>query len=199
MATKYFEKFPKLLYTLDDRETGQLVPDIFRRVKINDELKENNAFYDLYDIQEGETPEIVASKFYGDPGLHWIILSYNDIIDPRFEWPLTEYELVRYIEGKYGPGSLNDINRVENLQGFAIASTFVLLNLAPGITGRLVLGGPNDPVQLPANHAPPAVNSVYITNYQRETFLNEQKRKIKILKPEVVSSIVDTFETLITK
>ena len=81
----YFRKFPLLAYTLDDGVSYQYVPDILRRVKLSEEIKRNKAFFDKYDIMDGETPEIVADKFYGDPTLHWIVLLANEIIDTANE------------------------------------------------------------------------------------------------------------------
>jgi len=46
----YFENFPTLYYTLDDNRTGQLVQDIFRRIVLSAEVKNNNVLYELYDI-----------------------------------------------------------------------------------------------------------------------------------------------------
>ena len=102
----FFEKFPYLYYTLDDKNTYQIVPDILRRIKLSEELKNNNAFFDQYDIRDGETPEMLADKFYGNPMLHWVILLANDIIDPRFDWPLDYYNLVEFCKGKYGEHSI---------------------------------------------------------------------------------------------
>jgi len=97
----YFQKFPYMIYTLDDYVTGQLTKDIFRRVVALDELKSNYSAFDLYDIKEGETPEILADKIYGNSTLHWVILLTNDIIDPRFDWPLNYYNLFEYCKSKY--------------------------------------------------------------------------------------------------
>jgi len=97
----YFSKFPLTLYSLDDRRTIQLVTNIATRTIITDSIKENLTAYEYYDIQDGDTPEILAYKFYGDSSLHWIILHTNDILDARFGWPLTTDNLTKYINDKY--------------------------------------------------------------------------------------------------
>jgi hypothetical protein len=97
----YFSKFPLTLYSLDDRSSIQLVTNISTRAVISDSIKENLTAYEFYDIQDGDTPEILAYKLYGDAGLHWVILHTNDILDPRFGWPLTTNNLTRYINDKY--------------------------------------------------------------------------------------------------
>jgi hypothetical protein len=97
----YFQNFPYTYYSLDDIATTQIVTNISLRVRLSDELKNNFALFDKYDIKDGETPEILADKFYSNPQLHWIILHTNDILDPRFDWPLTTNNLVLFAQGKY--------------------------------------------------------------------------------------------------
>jgi len=97
----YFQNFPYTYYSLDDVATTQIVTNISLRVRLSDELKNNFALFDKYDIKDGETPEILADKFYSNPQLHWIILHTNDILDPRFDWPLTTNNLVLFTQGKY--------------------------------------------------------------------------------------------------
>jgi len=97
----YFKSFPYTYYSLDDASTVQVVTNITNRVTLSEEVKTNLGLYDEYDIKDGETPELVASKFYSNPELHWLILHYNEIIDPRFDWPLDTNNLIRHVAGKY--------------------------------------------------------------------------------------------------
>lgn len=97
----YFNNFPYTFYSLDNRETVQLVKNILLRVVIREEIRNNFSIYDEYDIKDGETPEILADKFYDNPELHWIILHLNEVIDPRFNWVQSVNNLVLYTEGKY--------------------------------------------------------------------------------------------------
>lgn len=93
----YFSKFPYTLYSLDDRKTVKVITNILRRVKIDDYVKNNLSLYDEYDIKDGDTPEILAFDLYGDSNLHWIILLMNEILDPRYDWPLDTVELNNYV------------------------------------------------------------------------------------------------------
>ena len=97
----YFEKFPTTFFTLDDRKTVQTVTNIFLRTVINDELKSNFSLFEEYDVKDGETPEILADKLYGSSEYHWIVLHMNDIVDPRYEWPLSTRNLIKYAQGTY--------------------------------------------------------------------------------------------------
>lgn len=118
----YFSYFPVTYYTLDDRASIQVVRNIFLRAKINDVIKTNYSLYDEYDVREGETPEIVADKFYNTTQLHWIILYMNDILDPRYDWPLTTVNLLRYCQDKYD--NVEGIHHYENTQGYIVKSTY---------------------------------------------------------------------------
>lgn len=159
----YFDKFPKIIYTLDDYRTGQVVPDILRRVTMFSEIVNNTAFYDEYDIKEGETPEIVADRFYNEPTLHWVILHVNNIIDPRFDWPLSQYDLKTFCEGKYT--NIDAVHHYEDANGNTVNSN--------------------------------AVNAAAISNFTYEDRLNESKRRIKVVKAELISTIVSEFESII--
>ena len=108
----YFKSFPYTLYSLDNTTTVQVVTDITNRITLADEVKTNLGLFDEYDIKDGETPEIIADKFYGNPELHWLILHYNDIIDPRFDLPLSTNDLNNYVGGKYA--NVNSIHHYED-------------------------------------------------------------------------------------
>jgi hypothetical protein len=121
----YFKSFPYTYYSLDDTSTVQVVTNITARTNISDELKTNLGLYDEYDIKDGETPELVADKFYNNPELHWLILLYNDIIDPRFDWPLDTNNLSRHVNSKYS--NPNGIHHYEN-ENAVITNGNVIIN-----------------------------------------------------------------------
>ena len=109
----YFEAMPLTLYSVeDDRSNVKLVTNITTRVKISTQIKNQFGLYDEYDVKDGETPELVAEKFYNNSKLHWIILHYNDIIDPRFDWVMETNNLVKYVTDKYS--NINGIHHYED-------------------------------------------------------------------------------------
>ena len=107
----YFKSFPYTFYSLDNTTTVQVVTNITNRVALSDEVKNNLGLYDEYDIKDGETPELVADKFYNNSELHWLVLHYNEIIDPRFDWPLDTNNLNRQVAGKY-----TDVNATHHFE-----------------------------------------------------------------------------------
>ena len=230
----YFSKFPKMVYTLDEYKTGQVLPDIFRRAKFLSDLTNSFAFYDEYDVKDGETPEIVADLFYNEPTLHWVILQANEIIDPRFDWPLSTYNLQQFVEGKYN--NVNAIHHYVDSDGYQTNANVVLqssgefsaLSVGDVIRNITNLGNAyitvktsssslnivvsdggfqgGDVVQLVSNAlinsnvtSTSTVSGIAVTNFEYENSLNETKRRIKILKPEIVADIINEFESTINR
>lgn len=102
--SKYFQLFPKIPYDIQGRryKNLQLATNIFFRIRVIREVLGNITSYYDYIIPDGDTPEILADKIYGDAEAHWIILLANDIIDPQFDWPLNTRDFTKHIIDKYG-------------------------------------------------------------------------------------------------
>lgn len=96
----YFESLPKII-TPDQNGYPILMTNILARASIVQELLNNPMQFYEYAIQDGDTPEIVADKYYEDPFKYWIVLFSNQILDPVWEWPMTYEELMMYIDNKY--------------------------------------------------------------------------------------------------
>ena len=193
----FFEKFPSLYYTLDNGKSVQTVTDILRRVVLSTEIRKNEAFYDQYDIKDGETPEIVANYFYGDPQLHWIVLMANDIIDPRFEWPLSYYNLIQYCKGKYGDDQIYHTHHYINEVEFVVDGSRVVEEASTyenPIPIVFETSGAFESTLLFQNYN---IKLTPVTNFEHEEKLNEAKRRILVIKPSIVSEIDSTFTQLV--
>lgn len=97
---RYFSKLP---LTVGQDNTGRnfILRNIMARAEMIQDLKKNvQLFYD-YSIQDGDTPESVAYKYYGDQYRYWIVLYSNGILDPQWEWPLTSNQFELYLNEKY--------------------------------------------------------------------------------------------------
>jgi len=100
--TKYFNEFPKINYNISGvNGNTKVVTDIFRRVKARSKLIKNLTLFDKYDVQEGEKPEDVAYKAYGDADYFWVITLINNIVNRYYDWPLDEYVFQQYVADKY--------------------------------------------------------------------------------------------------
>lgn len=102
-VSPYFNSFPKIQYSIDgSNNSTEIVTNIIQRYGILREVLTNASAYLLYEIEDGDTPEILAEKFYNDAGAGWIILYANKIMDPQFDWPLSDENFKKYIVQKYG-------------------------------------------------------------------------------------------------
>ena len=164
----YFEKFPTLIYSLDGKQTTFTITDIFRRVKADAQNLLTATAYDEYDIRDGETPEIVAHRIYGNADLHWIILITNSIIDPRWDWPLTTEQLGNYITDKYGAGN-----------EYAI-KYYVTTDANADVVHSSYAGAKT-----------PVTNTIY------EEELNETKRRISLVQPRFISEFINRFNGIL--
>lgn len=114
----YFNMMPQILINLyGDTKSFKQVTDITSRAYSSKEIRENMFLYDYYDVQEGETPEIIADKLYNEPTLHWVILICNDIIDPVYDWVMTQDALLRHVIDTYGEENINNTHHYEDENG----------------------------------------------------------------------------------
>ena len=198
--SNYFNRLPNLEYPslLKTRRTNRdtiRVKNLFRRVKIREDLFSNLTEFDKYQIHGDDRPDTVAEEIYGNPNLDWVILMSNNIIDLKNEWPMTQYDLNMYLDDKYTPEQLIDIHHYETLQ------------LKDG-KGRLILPAGKvvdedwsleyfDGLQirttdLLAGGRP--VRSVSFHEY--EINKNDKKRNINVLRRDMLSLFMKDFERI---
>lgn len=101
---KYFSKLPNLVYTLNDNPSDELtlVKNIFARSRLVNPVINNAVAFFKYIMQDYDTPEIIAHKYYGNAEKHWIVMFSNYITDPYFEFAMNSKAFNAYIENKYG-------------------------------------------------------------------------------------------------
>src|SRR5210317_412498 len=120
----YFKNFPRIFYDFKYSERDirvQSVIDITTNVRFRKEFFDNIVAFQEYDIRDGETPEILAEKFYGDPNLHWVIMLANEKYDYIEDFPMNTFELEKYIDQKYGDEKY-DI-KYYTLDGFIVSAS----------------------------------------------------------------------------
>ncbi len=99
---KYFESFPKTLYTFNKNTINvNAVTNILARTTFLRDIVDNVDLSYEYLIRDEDTPDIIAHKAYGDPYRSWIILLFNNILNPNYDWPLKSDVLDSYIANKY--------------------------------------------------------------------------------------------------
>ena len=158
----------------------KLLPDILRRVKLRSGIKAGAFIFTEYDVRDGEKPEDVAVKWFGDPEYHWVILMTNNITDRYYQWPLTQPQFQNFIEDKYGIASIDSIHHYEITQ----------------TSGRTTSNGPNDYSYLVECNSDEDGASP-VTNREYEQRLQDKFRSIRLLDQRYLPTFVSEFEALI--
>ena len=179
----FFRELPNIDYqsVLSDRNSSYdyvKVKNLFRRIKIRDDLKQYFTIFDRITIKEGFRPDHVAEQAYGNADLDWVVLITAGIINVNNEWPLTSRELYEFALNKYGA----DLNATKHYETIEIRDANNRLILPKGkiVDSDFSIPDPSNPLtDLTGN----AVR-IGISNYEYETRANEKKRRIDLLKPE---------------
>ena len=139
----YFEKFPIRPYPIGDGKTIS-VTDIFAKAVFNNQSKESLSLLEDFPIGDGDTPDSLAEELYGDSTLGWIILLFNDIFDPHFDWALSLRGTERNVKDNH-PGNAMFIHAVDDITqpvfpNIKINDTILQYTHADGVTFTGVRG-----------------------------------------------------------
>ena len=206
----YFNSFPKVI-TTDYNGNGILLTNIIKRVDIIPTLLKNPLLNYSYDLQEGDTPDIVANKYYGDSYRYWLPLFSNNIINPQWQWPMSSGVFDSYIQNKYADAAAaaNVVSVLEYTQSTVyqytktietidgatlnITKTTIVIDqptydsTVPGITTSTFPGGATVSQTVTTN-----VVSIY--DYELEQ--NESNRSINLINSIYTSQIESQFASL---
>ena len=171
----YFKPFKKLLYDYtiksDADVVQEVVVDLSTRVSLFMSPSDMLLLTNDYTIAEGETPEVVAHKIYGDVNLHWVVMHVNNIADLSRDWPLTEIALKQYVIDKYGVSNINAYHHTEKMpEMIQMGADFIATQYGVGM-------------------------GLDLTNIDYEARLNDLKRFIKIVKPIFLQQYVKLFNS----
>lgn len=92
----HFYYYPQVEYS------GNQATNIMVRGKIRDAILKQTCLYYKYNVADGERPDVISSKYYGNSSYVWAIFYANNIVDPIFDWPLDSTNFNKYIIEKYG-------------------------------------------------------------------------------------------------
>ena len=191
----YFKFFPKILYDVrgvTNQQNFDSITDITKRVLLKsnswkktennvNELLEGTSGFVKHLIQDGDRPETLAYQFYGDSELHWIILYANcaTLLNPYYDWPMTQFDLKKFVEKKYGASNINAINHYVDSNDNIVEKQGE--KITPTSEGGALAG-----------------TSTIVTNFQHEEKINDAKRPIRILQSEYVNLVINEFEKLLS-
>ena len=190
----FFRELPNLLYpSFLPEKTSSLdfieVKNIFRRVKIRDDLQSSFTVFNKYEIPMGSRPDMVAEELYGVASFDWIVLTVAGILNVRNEWPLSNRDLYNYSLDKYGD-SINS-NRFFETTEVKDSSGRLILPKGKVVDSNFTIPKPGAPTA--------TLNPVVgISNYEYETRLNDEKRNIFILREDYIQEFLEDMRAIMT-
>lgn len=168
-----FSMFPRLLVNTITPNTATLVTDIFRRISLN-KFKSNVVFLQTITVPDGYTIEQVSDKFYSSPDYHWVIMTINEIVDARKEWPMGSSDLLAHSKKKYGETEIYETHHYRTTDVDKLIVDYDAADLANGDIEE-------------------------VTNIQYEEELNNNKREIKMLDPKYLAEFVSLYSNMISR
>ena len=188
----YFRELPDLNYqsplkTKNSSRSYVRVKNLFRRVKLRDDLQNTFTMFNKYQIPDGYRPDIVAEELYGRADLDWVVCITAGIVNINNDWPLSSRDIYRFSENKYG----TDLNNIHHYQTTEVKDS----------SGRVVLPAGkhvDSTFSIPKPGADTAtINPVVgVSNYEYEVELNEKKRGIYILKRDYLQQFLNDMRTI---
>ena len=161
--------------------------NFFRRYKINDDVFQYAVFFKKYTIKDGERPETLAEKFYGNQFYDWVILLTNNMVNAQYDWPRTNYEIYKMVEQEFDD-PYSEISHYEIKEtighyqaGLHVDKTFY------DSTHKLNIGG-----SVQSKNGNEIASPITVAEYYQEE--NEKKREIYLLKSRFLESFVKDFK-----
>jgi len=192
----YFSYLPQVYVRTSSYRTNNVDPyvlakNIFRRIKIRENLDDVILGFTQYTIPNNTRPEQVAEEYYGVAEYDWVVLICNNIINVYDEWPMTEHELYQYMVRKYGPTEVDSVHH------------YITQEQKDPRSGRVVLkGGLQVPIdftyrRFDGTTVPTSLLIAPVSNYDYESENNDYKRNIYLLRKEYINQFVEEFENLV--
>ena len=188
----YFRELPDIEYQspfVDSNSSQNYVraKNLFRRVKLRDDLTNVFTLFNKYQITEGARPDTVAEEIYGRADYDWVVLLTAGIVNVRDEWPISNRDLYRYAENIYG-SQLNAVHHYETTE-------------VKDSNGRLILPAgkivdSNFTIPKPDDYTATLNPVIGISNYQYETTKNEEKSTIYLLRPDYLQQYLNDMRTI---
>jgi len=170
-----FTLYPKIAYKVNEYDYLRAI-DITQSTKIRSFLKEYRGIsFNPYTVKNGERPDYVAHKFYGDSNLDWIILLSNDIYNIYEEWPKNSIDFENYLIEKYG----------------SVATTLS--------TTKYYYNASKDIIDVTTYNSLSISNRSSETIYEYELRANNNKSKIKLIRPNIIGAIQSELRSLLYK
>ena len=136
----FFKNFPNEQYDFEGQGKFQNIKNTFRSVRALPTFLDEFTNYKLYDIINGERPDIVSTKLYGKPDFYWTFFVINDFLHDGYRvWPMSQEDLLEYFEKTYegyvittDPSPIPDADGLDDYSNNSIAGKFDLGSIIHG-------------------------------------------------------------------
>lgn len=160
--------------------------NFFRRYKVNEDAFSYAVIFKKYSVLDGERPETVAKKAYGDPFYDWVVLLTNNVINSYYDWPISNYNISNALESEYDDpyGTIKYYETYEVGQysaGMRVDREFFEGTHKVNVNGEIQTLAGN-------------LLCRPVTIAEWFTAENEKKREIYLLKPVYFRQFVDDFK-----
>ena len=183
--------YPSLLPNINKIEDTISVKNIFRRSKLRTDIDQTITAFNYYYVKESYRPDMVAEEIYNDSELDWVVLTSNNIINVRDQWPLSHNDLYNYMLEKYG--SEQNILGISHYETKKVVDEYNRTVISAGLQ---VDADFTFQYKNYSNSMITVNPAVAVTYYDYEVKVNENKRKIKILKSEYLSAFITDHQNI---
>ena len=198
MAKNYFRNIPDFEY-VNRTKDGQFisnytqVKNFFKKGKLREDLFQDLTVFEKYNIKGDDRPDNVAHEIYDDPTLDWVVLMSNNIINIQNEWPLNQQAFENYVLDKYG--TIEKLNEIHHYESNEVKDTNGVIIFPKGVR---VSAAQSVSYFEPLSEELVTVNPVAkaVTNYQHEEKINDDKRRIFLIKPIYLNVVFDDLEEM---
>ena len=187
----YFRELPNLQYQSPfpnrvSSDSYVLAKNIFRRMKIRDDLQNVFTIFNKYIIKDGARPDTIAEELYGKSSLDWVLIISAGITNIRNDWPLSSKELYDFATKKYGLENINS-NHHHETKEIKDSEGKLILPAGKSVDSNFTTTYyDNGTLVTPTN-----ANTVTgVSNYEYEVLKNEKKRTIYVLRTEYLQQFL---------
>jgi hypothetical protein len=208
---KYFNSIP-LLSTTDNKGNFEVLRNLLIRTELIPQLAKNPLLFYKYELREGDTPESVANKYYGDQYRYWIVFVGNStIMDPQGDWPLTSPQFLAYLRDKYAEAAGGIQNVLNYTNGTThhyekiittvdnLSRTTVIKNVEVDEDTYNTIIDKTETKSFPnGSSVTYTISKSAVSIYDYENGLNEAKRNIQLINASYASQVETQYKNLVS-
>ena len=196
--SNYFSYLPNLEYvnripSEQNISSYTEVKNLFKRVKLSNKLFQDLTNFTKYQIVGDERPDNVANKIYNNSNYDWIVLLSNNIINIQDEWPMSNRTFELYMNKKYGVTNYDNIHHYESIEVKDSSNNYTVLKKGLEVPSDYSITFYDGAL---GRMSTVTDTNVGVTNYEYESKIQDDKRNIFLLRPELIQTVIRDIKSL---